>query len=155
MSTAGDASAFLSITGDDQYVTDDSGDGTLTIDLGGPGDSGFNQEAVTTLDGVVTITNNAADDSSATVGVSTEGVDTASAGGSASLLVEDGDNNAVAYVTFYVGPTGENSVGDGATQTIDVGNSAELDVEIDTRDQTLTDNSDAPTSGLTIVAEES
>lgn len=152
VSTAGDASAFLTITGDDQYVTDDSGDGTLTIDLGGSGNSGFNQEAVTTLDGVVTITNNAADDSSATVGVSTDGADTAAAAGSASLLIEDG-GDAVAEVTFYVGDTETNSVGSGSTMSLSSGGSAELDVEIDTRSDTLT-NSTAPTGGLTIVAEE-
>ncbi|GAA0217881.1 hypothetical protein [Halobaculum roseum] len=152
VSTAGDASAFLTITGDDQYVTDDSGDGTLTIDLGGPDSNGFNQEAVTTLDGVVTITNNAADDSSATVGVSTDGADTAAAAGSASLLIEDG-GDAVAEVTFYVGEQDANSIDDGSTQSIDAGNSAELDVKIDTRSDTL-DDSDASTGGLTIVAEE-
>jgi len=149
--TAGDNSAFLTIEGDDDYVTDNS-DGALTIDLAGPSDSGFNDEAITTVDGVVTITNNAADDSSTTVGVSDAGPEDASANGSASLVVQNDSDEDVAVVTFYVGETGSNSVGSDETQTLDTGESAELDVEIDTRDDTVS-NSGAPTGGLTIVAE--
>lgn len=153
VSTAGDASAFLSMTGDGNYVTDNSDDGTLTIDLGGPEDTGFNQEALTTIDGVVTITNNAADDSSATIGVSTESVEGAEANGSASLRIQNGDDEDVAIVTFYVGETEANSINDGSAQTVDAGESAELDVEIDTRQDTI-DESDAETGGLTIIATE-
>ncbi|ADQ68705.1 hypothetical protein C499_13200 [Halogeometricum borinquense DSM 11551] len=156
VSTAGDASAFLTITGDDEYVTDDSGDGTLTIDLGGPdgndGASGFNEEAITTLTDVVTITNNASDGSSATVGVSTDGAADASANGSATLLLQDG-NTDVAEVTFSVGGEDTNSIGSGSAKTLATGESAYLDVKIDTRQDTL-DNSNADTGDLTIVAEE-
>lgn len=148
VNTAGDASAFLTITGDGTYVTDDSDNGTLTIDLGGSDSNGFNQEAITTLDGVVTITNNAADDSSATVGVSTADPGEASANGSATLKITDEDGNGVAVVTFYVGDE------DTKTETVSAGNSVELDVEIDTRQSTI-DSSSAQTGGLTIIATES
>ncbi|AEH38164.1 hypothetical protein [Halopiger xanaduensis] len=61
VSTAGDADAYLGITGDGEYVTDDSSDSELTIDLGGPTNSndgeGFNENAVTEVSDVVTITN--------------------------------------------------------------------------------------------------
>jgi len=154
VSTAGDASAFLSLQGDGEYVEDNSGnDGTLTINLGGPGSSGFNQNAITTLDGVVTITNNAQDDSDAAVGVSTEDAGDAEANGSATLLVTNDNDENAAVVTFYVGETGSNDVGDGETETISSGNSAELDVEVDTRDSTL-DETDADSGDLTIVASE-
>ncbi|QCC47249.1 hypothetical protein [Halobellus limi] len=155
VSTAGDASAFLSITGDGDYVEDNSGDdGTLTINIGGPDGSGLNEEAITTIDGIVTITNNAADtDASTTVGVSTDGPESAEPGDSASVLVPSEGDNSAAVVTFYVGETGSNSVGDGSTQDLDEGESAELDVEIDTRQATV-DDTDAEDTGLTIVAGE-
>ncbi|WP_435064840.1 hypothetical protein [Halobaculum sp. EA56] len=152
--TAGDASAFLQITADDEYVPANSDGGTLTIDLAGGGSSGFNQNAVTTIDGVVSITNNAADGSSALVGVSTTapGSDP-SANGSASLLLTDQNGNNVAVVTFYVSPD-DSSISSGSTQTVQSGNSVELDVEVDTTDSTL-NNTSATTGGLTIVATES
>ncbi|MFB1065047.1 hypothetical protein [Natrinema sp. H-ect4] len=155
VSTAGDGSAFLTLTGDGDYVSDESGD-TLTLDLGGPDGNddatGFNQEAVTTLTGVVTITNNAAEDTSTTVGVSTDPAGSAEAGGSASLQVPSGDPEAV--VTFYVSDEEEeSSVGEGETRSIDTGESAYLDVEIDTRDDTLGDTDASDDDSLTIVAE--
>lgn len=58
---ANDANAYLALTGDNKYVTDDSGNGTLTIDLGGPGTGkggqGFNDDAITEVEGVVEIRN--------------------------------------------------------------------------------------------------
>lgn len=66
VSTAGDAAAYLGLTGDDQYVGDDSSDSELTIDLGGPetdaGGQGFNENAVTEVSGVVTVTNQGTED---------------------------------------------------------------------------------------------
>ena len=79
VSTAGDADAYLGLTGDDQYVEDDSSDSELTIDLGGPttsgGGEGFNENAVTEVSGVVTITNQGTED----VDVSIDGSDVQSA----------------------------------------------------------------------------
>lgn len=155
VSTAGDGSAFLTLTGDGNYVSNDDED-TLTLDLGGPDGnndaSGFNQEAVTTLTGVVTMTNNAADDTSTTVGVSTDSAGSAEANGSASLQVPGEEPEAV--VTFYVSDEeDESSVGEGETRSIDTGESAYLDVEIDTREDTLDDTDASDDASLTIVAE--
>ena len=154
VSTTGDASAFLTLEGDENYVDSPEGEETLTINLGGQtDDKDFNKEAITTLDGVVTITNNAQDDSSATIGVSTDGPEDPDPSGEATLLVTDGNDNNAAVVTFYVGSSGENSIDDGSTQSIDQGNSAELDVEVDTRDSEI-DDSEASDGGLTIIATE-
>lgn len=153
--TAGDGSAFLTIEGDDEYVTDDSNGGTLAINLTGSEGSGFNQEAITTITDVVTITNNAADGSSTTVGVSNESPASADANGSTSLLItenQDGSGDNVAVVTFYVGDEGTNSINNGSTVELSTGSKAQLDVEIDTTSSTL-ESTSAPTGGLTIVAE--
>ena len=56
-----DSNAYLGLTGDNTYVGDDSGSGMLSINLGGPqtadGGKGFNDDAITTVDSVVTIEN--------------------------------------------------------------------------------------------------
>lgn len=157
VSTAGDASAFLQITADDEYVPANDG-GPLTINLAGTSGGGFNKNAITTIDGIVTITNNAADESDALVGVSTtDPGNDPQANGQTSLQIQDSGGTTVAVVTFYVSPTEESSnnpsISSGSTQTIPSGNSAELDVEVDTTEETLT-NTSAPTGGLTIVATE-
>ena len=78
VNTAGDANAYMGLTGDDEYVTDDSSSGELNINLGGPANlgggstgssnpgtqgDGFNNSAVTTVESVVTVTNQGTDDS--------------------------------------------------------------------------------------------
>lgn len=64
VNTADDASAYLALeSGDTDYVSDDSGDGQLTIDLGGPtvsgdgGGEGFNENATTYVHSVITVKN--------------------------------------------------------------------------------------------------
>ncbi|WP_042663315.1 hypothetical protein [Haloferax sp. ATB1] len=156
--TAGDANAYLTIEGDDNYVSNDNSD-TLTINLGGADDStdrGFNQNAVTTLSDVVTITNNSADGTGATVGVSTDAPSNSpTASGNASFVFGDGSYNEVAVVTFYVGDASTDAIGSGSTVDLSSGSSAALDVEIDTTDSTLNNagSIDADPS-LTIVATE-
>ena len=155
VSTAGDASAFLTLEGDGNYVDGNSGDGTLTINLGGPGDNSINDEAITTLNGIVTITNNAADGSSTTIGVSTAGAATAAdedLSGSAKLLVTDSGGNNAAVVTFYVGDEDSNSIDNGSPVDLGNGDSAELDVKIDTRQDTVENPGDVTSGDLTIVA---
>lgn len=153
VSTAGDASAFLQLTSDSAYVAD-SGD-TLTIDLDGTGDdgddSGFNDEAVTQLAGIVEITNNAADGSATTVGVDTADAGSATATGSVTVLVDDDDSSTpnAADVTLSVSDSAGNF--DGTTTEIPAGESAYLDAEIDTRDESL-DGTEA--DSVTIVANE-
>ncbi|WP_218011970.1 hypothetical protein [Natrinema sp. CBA1119] len=153
VNTAGDNSAYLTITGNSSYVTNADNGETLTIDLGGPEgeDGGFNQNAIITLEDVVEITNNSADGESTTVGVSPEGASNdPTAYGEASLLLQDGNNNE-AVVTFYVGKSGDNSIGSGSTINVGSGDSVYLDIEIGTTDDTL-DDPGASTGDLTIVA---
>ncbi|WP_144906337.1 hypothetical protein [Halobellus captivus] len=140
--TSGDASAFLTITGTSQYVNDDSGSGTLTIDLGAPGQAGFNENAITTLSGVFEIANNAADGSDAEVSLSTTGTSNDPDTGSGTVSVELDD----AEVTFYLG--GIDSAG---TQTLSTGDAAvAVDVEVDTTGS----YSGGSSGNLTIVANE-
>ncbi|WP_199517484.1 hypothetical protein [Haloferax sp. Atlit-12N] len=136
--TAGDASAFLTLTGDGVYVTDDSATGTLTIDLGGPGEAGFNQHAVTTVTDIVTIANNAADGSTTYVGVSTDAPSAdPTAAPSATIALEAGT------VTFAVGSAASPSV-----QSLSSGESTALHATIDT----TAGGNGSPTGQLTIVA---
>lgn len=154
VSTAGDASAFLTIEGDQEYVTDNSGSGTLTIDLGGPS-GGFNQEAVTTIQDVVTVTNNSADGNDTMVGVSTDDPSSSpTANSEASLIVGDG-SGPIAKVTFYMSASGTNEVENGgSTPTLSPGDSpAGIDVVVDTTSDALSGESVGDQS-LTIVAVE-
>ncbi|WP_158250832.1 polymer-forming cytoskeletal protein [Haloferax marisrubri] len=136
--TAGDASAFLTLTGDGVYVSDDSATGTLTIDLGGPSAAGFNQNAVTTVTDIVTIANNAADGSPTYVGVSTDAPSAdPTADPSATIALEAGT------VTFAVG-----SVASPSVQSLSSGESTALHATIDT----TAGGNGSPTGQLTIVA---
>lgn len=71
--TTSDAEAYLALKGDNDYVTDDSGSGILHIDLGGPDNpnqymgSGFNKQARTRVEDVITITNQGKNDVSVSV----------------------------------------------------------------------------------------
>ncbi|WP_081927107.1 hypothetical protein [Halobellus rufus] len=159
VSTAGDASAFLTITGDEDYVADDSDGGVLTIDLGGPDGAnnatGFNQNAVTTITGVVEIANNSADGTDATIGVSTSPPsEDPTASGEAAVEITDGSGGTAAVATFYAGLSGNNNIGNGSTPSIETGESAVLDVTVDTTDD-VSVPTDASSGTLTIVADES
>ncbi|MFA1609976.1 hypothetical protein [Halobellus rubicundus] len=156
VSTAGDADAFLQIEDDSSYVQGGDND-ALQINLDADGgntdaDSGFNDEAVTELAGVIRITNNAADESTATIGLSTEAADSASASGSVTVTVDDGDsgNSNVADIEVLV----SNNAGDfdGSTTDLAVGETAYLDVRVDTRDDSI---SGVDANEITIVANES
>ncbi|MDR5673202.1 hypothetical protein RH858_08575 [Halalkaliarchaeum sp. AArc-GB] len=150
VSTANDADAYLGLTGDDDYVTDDSGTGALTIDLGGPdnigdGDGdGFNHDAYTLVEGVVTVENQSTADE---------------------ILVgfdrgEDGENyrdvkirldNAGVRLSFKGWPEGYRNLAPGE--------SAGIDVEVDTAnpDSRWSYDIDASSSSegdVTIVADE-
>lgn len=137
--TAGDADAYLGIAGDDTYVTDDSGDGRLTIDLGGPSNpnsntgEGFNEHARTTVEEVVTITNQG----TAPVEVSLDSPDSDN-------VARDGS-----YVRLSVGgKTVKISMGEGSTERIKTGKSTTLDATVDDR------SSEGSGTTVQIVAEE-
>ena len=130
----GDASSFLQITGDDEFVGDDSEDGELTIDLGSPGDEAFNPDAVTEVSGVVTIANEGTQDE-VEIGFG-EDQDQ-----SVELDLEGGNDDAEVTLEFadYDGDEGE----------LDVGQTVNLDVTVDT-----TENPNSPSSDedVTILA---
>jgi len=154
VSTAGDGSAYLTLVGDSDYVVDD-GDDTLAINLSGTGSngaSGFNENAITTISDIVTITNNAADGSQTTVGVSPDSPSqNPSAGSEATLTIDVGTDEFV-DVTFYVDDSNTNGVGSGSTSTLSTGSSAYLDVKIDTTSMDRDPSSVTTDSTLTIVA---
>ena len=110
----GDASAYLGLTGDDQYVSDDSADGPLTIDLGGPttdgGGQGFNDEAITLVEAVVTITN--------------QGTQTAT------VQLQQGE--VPDGVRFGLAEYDDIRDGHDAIKALDPGESVDVDVEVDT-----------------------
>jgi len=157
VTTAGDDNALLSLSSDSAYLASQSGN-TLTIDLtGGSGASGFNENAITTISDIVTITNNAttsAENTSTTVGVSSEspGTDGLSGSGSVTLTINVGTSNSPRYadVTFAVTGSDDSSYGSGSTVSLDSGESAYLDVKIDT---TVSPSSPTTDDTLTIVAD--
>ncbi|KAB1187474.1 MULTISPECIES: hypothetical protein [Haloferax] len=146
--TTGDGSAYLEIESSSNYVVDDTGTNELEISLTAEGNntasSGFNDDAITTLNNVLTITNNAAADSSGSaptidVGFSTT---TPTAGdsppstptsGKATVTLDDG-NGKEARVTFYL----DTAVGSSTTPAVPLtaGESATVNVEIDTTGNT-------------------
>jgi hypothetical protein len=146
VTTAGDGSALLGLTADGEYVTGPDSGSTLTIDLFSDG-SGVNQNAVTTLDGVISITNNSAESSDGTVNV---GFDDGGNAPSGSATVTPSSD---VEVTFYVDsePDTGGTVTDDSTSAADVAQngSIEVDVEVDT-----TVSGKATDNTLTILAED-
>ena len=142
--TAGDASGFLALEGDDAYVEDDSND-TLTIDLGALGTEAFNQEARTVVEGVVTATNNSADGEDIEVGFD----DAGSQVGSLDLNMTDGNSNNVKVTLFW------GSEGSQAVQTVTPDSSADMGATIDTRSGSNGTGSDGDSVDVTILAEDS
>lgn len=160
VSTAGDANAFLTITSDSPYVPAAANGDTLTIDLSGQDNaSGFNDNAITTITDVVAITNNApdnADNPETDVGLSTAApgsADLGSGSGSAPLVYNDQSSNGFGYfdVTFYLDTDAGDSSLSSNTPTLGIGETAYLDVEVDTTVD-YSDSNPETDDSLTIVA---
>ncbi|WP_416840355.1 hypothetical protein [Haloferax sp. DFSO52] len=149
VSTAGDASALLTLTGSEYTTT--NADDTVNLDL--DANAGFNKNAITKLSDVLTITNNEPDtNSSADVGIATgdlSGGAVTSSSGELTLLFTNADGSVNhAVVSLYLGPASTDSIANGGSvQTLASGESAYLDIEIDTRDSTL---SGSPSADATI-----
>lgn len=144
INTAGDAGGFLTLTGDDEYVTNNTTDDQLTFDLGQVSSTNaFNDEAKTVVEGVVTVTNNAADDEDITVGFGS-----GSPSASTELNIGDGDENAVAKVTLYFGTEGSQ-----ATQTISSESDAKIGVIVNTNTGSNGDGSDGTSADVTLYAD--
>lgn len=144
--TAGDGSAFLQLSGDGEYITNDNS-GELTLNLGqvNNGD-GFNENAKTVVNDIVTVTNNAADGEDITVGFNDGGTPPEA---SATVNLDDSNGAALADITFYFGS--ENSQ---STETIGSNSSSTettMGVIVDTRNPT---GGDGESAAITIYAED-
>ena len=143
VSTEGDASGFLGLSGDAAYITNDNSSSALTIDLGqATSGNGFNNEARTVVEDIVTATNDAADGENVDVGFD-DGTGTQVA--SDDFVLGDGNGNPVADVTLYFGTENSQSVATGVTS----GGTATMGVIVDTRSSTL--NGAAPAGASTDV----
>lgn len=165
VTTAGDASAYLTIQGDGEYVTRDNTTSDLIIDIGGIGTNGINQEAITKITDVLEITNNTQETSSnVTIGVDTVdpgGSTSPSPNGSAEILIQEttsGTTTNVALVTFTVDDASGDAMTSGSKVTgLSPGGKAYIDVTVDTTTDAMNtaENDGVPTDGnVTIVAED-
>lgn len=145
VTTAGDASGFLQLSGDGSYVTDDSS-GALTLDLGqATSGDGFNEEARTVVEGIVTATNNAADGENIDIGFD-DGTGTQVA--ETTLNFGDGSGVAVAQVTLYWGTESSRSV----QSSVGSSSSAQMGAVVDTRSGSNGDASDGTSASASVLA---
>ncbi|SDK81589.1 hypothetical protein [Natronorubrum texcoconense] len=122
--TTGDGDAYLGISVDGDYATDDSsGDGAAEINLG----ESYNDDAVTTVNGVLTLTNNAADDEEIHVSFGDDE--------SHSSTAEIDIDGAVVEFTL-------NETNGGEYQSLSNNESVEINAEIDTREDPLESGGD-------------
>ena len=118
----GDAEAYLRLTGDEEFIDDDTPqDSELEFAFGvneetEEGGQGFNDDAVTVVEDIVTIENQGTED--------TVQVD----------FGEDGDNDDEVTVNLDDADVKLMLPEDVSDRTIDVGNSTTIDIEVDTRD---------------------
>ena len=133
----GDAEAYLRLTGDEEFIDDDTPqDSELEFAFGvneetEEGGQGFNDDAVTVVEDIVTIENQGTED--------TVQVD----------FGEDGDNDDEVTVNLDDADVKLMLPEDVSDRTIDVGNSTTIDIEVDTRDP---DGSDSE-EDITLYAE--
>ncbi|KTG30387.1 hypothetical protein [Haloferax profundi] len=147
VSTTGDASAFLQIepgTAGGAYLNSaPASEETVTVNLNGGGSGGFNKDAITTIDGILTVTNNSADDTDSNGDTIRVGLSDSSPSGTptpykaATITVDNGTSTAVAKATFYVGDgNADASTAETSTKTLGASDSASIGVKIDTTDVT-------------------
>ena len=133
----GDAEAYLRLTGDEEFIDDDTPqDSELEFAFGvneetEEGGQGFNDDAVTVVEDIVTIENQGTED--------TVQVD----------FGEDGDNDDEVTVNLDDADVKLMLPDNVSDRTIDVGNSTTIDIEVDTRDP---DGSDSE-EDITLYAE--
>jgi hypothetical protein len=144
VSTAGDDSAFLQIQPSDSngsaYVSDGTDGGPLNIDLA----DSFNQDAITTVDSVLTVTNNSADDSSTEVrlaGGSPGNVTFSDENGNISVGFSSGEAGGDAAIVTLSLENKYDSASDGVP--LSQGQSVDIGIEVDT---TVSDHSNADTT---------
>jgi hypothetical protein len=170
VSTAGDGSAFLGITGTTQglnYIDGATSGGTVTIDLGEDttSGSGFNQNAITRIGSLLQLTNNSAEDEQITVGVSSDSPSASQSANQSAQLALPSNGTEEAVVTFVVLDSDSNvsdyglddsdgTVSSSPTvdKTVSSGQTKELGVIIDTRDDVLGSSTASQDNTLSIVA---
>ncbi|WP_435185962.1 hypothetical protein [Halobellus sp. EA9] len=150
--TAGDGSAFLGISENSEYIVDDS-DGTMRFELAGSdsttatsnnSSTGFNNNAITTLANVATLTNNSQDGDQVSIGLASDSNASANADANsdeATVELPDAD------VTFHVGQIDDS---DDSAVPVSSGSSTSLHVVVDTTVSRGGSNS----GNLTIIAED-
>ena len=117
VNVAADNAAYLALSSDGEYVEDDGDEGEITIDLGGPtndsGGEGFNEDAVTVVEGVFDIDNQGTQD--ATVGFG----DVDDPSEDTSFDIAAGEDGAEVTLTIQ-------------EQSVDAGHGTSVDAEVDT-----------------------
>ncbi|WP_226480721.1 hypothetical protein [Natrinema amylolyticum] len=150
VNTAGDSSAYLGVSVTGNYAVDGGSGDAVEIDLGdsSTGD-GFNDDAVTDVTGILTLSNNAADGNQITVGFDDgSGSQTATR----TIVVEtDSSGDVVAEVDFELA----SDDGSGNQKTLsDTTSSVDVNATVRTGSETTASSSTADkTSGsLTLIA---
>ena len=149
--TTGDANALLALTpvDDDGPYVDDSGD-TVELTLGDPDGNGLNQNAVTTFDELVTITNNGTqtvDSVTFTINVTGAGSEDANTDHEEAFgIVASGET---------ISATGDTNIlsDDYYDTSLDSGEGVDFGAEIDLLNGDISDLVDSATFNLTISAE--
>ena len=147
--TAGDSAAFLGVSVNGDYATDgEPGEDAVQIDLGDSDSSdGFNDDAITTVNDILTLTNNTADDSSITVGFDNG---SSSQTASRTVVVEtDNSSNVLTEVEFNLAEDdGSSKQLTSASPTVNVNATVRTGSETDGSDSTA----DKSEGTLTLIA---
>jgi hypothetical protein len=180
--TAGDASAALQIqptTQAEEYITNDSSTGALTLDFGSGTKTGINMNAKTVISPLLAITNNSSTGRTTVKITSGSGTQTGESGNNGEAYDVIGyaiSKSPRAVLTFFIGqpepptlqdsynPVSDNGYVDGRSVNnrnqggieVEDGNSVDIGVIIDTRDLISDSSKDVPAydESLTIVAGE-
>ncbi|PGF16286.1 hypothetical protein CP556_09265 [Natrinema sp. CBA1119] len=115
VSTSGDSSAYIGISVDGSYATDNGGGDAVEVNLG----DSYNDSATTRINGVLTLENNAADSGDVLVSLG----DSSAHDNSTTIGVDD-----VAEVTFELSTTDTGE----SYYTLTTENSVAIDVTVDT-----------------------
>lgn len=135
-SVTNDGTALLGLSGDGSYVTEDDtgGAGSATIQFGF---TDLNDDAVSTFENILTITNQTSDSSDKNVYISDDG--TVTSGGVIDFVVSDGSAN---------GSPGSSIVGSANAVTVPDTQTVDLDIVFDT-----TAGDPSTVSTITVVGE--
>jgi len=145
--TVGDDSAFVGISPDDQYAVDTGSDDAVVLDLGdSDNNDGFNDDAETVINGILTLQNNAADGTSTNVGFDDGGSIT----DSITLVVDESGSTVESEVVFTLA-----SANNGSSETLSDGGTVDVTATVRTGSKTdaSTTGNDQSEATLTILAE--